>query len=939
MRLMGRGDADKGPPPGPDRMYLNLSCINGAQTSTPGGLGPPVSFTDARAQNVVDDASEYQLAIVRWSSVGLQLPEVSPEMDSSSTNPNDTVYYAGVSFSTGGASDDVPLQYGFVNSIAPFDPSATPRAYFEFSNNPYGVLYNSLAYQVTFTLDIVDPLFSLVVGQPLSISAPNYQGGWSGDNVATVQGVNSTLRTLTVQYKLPVAGTPNPNTNFPITIQTPNTYITDWVSTNGRFVTWNTYPDNISSRFRVGNIVTVTGTGGGTNYNATAVISAIPTPYQLTLSYNTPYPTETPTSTSGATINVVGAGISVTLDKIITGTFLGKNTNAPYTNVWGTTLDIRKDDYLSIYSNVFTSLGGLGIANGYKILNVYGPNPLSPTFVQLDVANPAFGVLNFDGSTVPVITYPATTSTYCLTIRTQSAASGNINPPGGNTLVTLKIPFGSDTDVRYYNESVWKYIYQEAYAPIVQLVSTSLPPTFDGTPLSPTPASYNNQFWSMQISLNTNVNITSLRQCSWTPIYSDSARSKWATPQSFLDMVNDSIAAAFTDIVNYQSQSSSTSQPQDPIPNPSPQIILDMPYFGTLSLTPDSGNDFNIQVDGTMTCYYTNSIDVNLVGYHAILTGVPPVTGSNPYTFDGVVCEIISADVTNKTFIIQVPNWNQLNQVGIIFQHQGPMIVYKPPTIPYFTFTGQNQLALVRGVLDSPRGTDIRGKIIMNEALFSMFSGFNAYETVASGPSWDGYPCVTIQEFPSIGPPLINGSPTSIYTLVESETRNTWQSPQTYPTSGNFNTSGNSDTAAPVFPYSSANYEVPLWITPQTFPCTDAWSDVACIVFLTQMQIQTEMQSPPNTGKGFFIPTATVNQSNTMTDMTLDLTGGCTDWLGKIVYNPSAEYRWTELRPGPIQAANFQVYWRSRSTNQLYQVTLAPGGSIEVKLLFQRRGV
>ena len=122
-----------------------------------------------------------------------------------------------------------------------------------------------------------------------------------------------------------------------------------------------------------------------------------------------------------------------------------------------------------------------------------------------------------------------------------------------------------------------------------------------------------------------------------------------------------------------------------------------------------------------------------------------------------------------------------------------------------------------------------------------------------------------------------------------------------------------------------------------SYPCTDAWSPVAALLIDTQLPIVPEEQSAPSYAGGAFAQSATRDSSTSMTDVALELAGGATDWMQKINYTPTAQYRWTQLSgTGPIQNIKFQLYWRARFNNARYVATLAPGGSVEIKLLFQR---
>jgi hypothetical protein len=123
----------------------------------------------------------------------------------------------------------------------------------------------------------------------------------------------------------------------------------------------------------------------------------------------------------------------------------------------------------------------------------------------------------------------------------------------------------------------------------------------------------------------------------------------------------------------------------------------------------------------------------------------------------------------------------------------------------------------------------------------------------------------------------------------------------------------------------------------QQSSCTDNWAAVSALSFHTSLPIIPEDESAPAQASVEFNPTTSQDVVTSMTDIQLDLSGGVTDWLGKINYSPTAQYRWTLMRGGPIQNMTFSVYWKHRATGRRYLVTMAPGGTVEVKLLLQRR--
>jgi hypothetical protein len=124
------------------------------------------------------------------------------------------------------------------------------------------------------------------------------------------------------------------------------------------------------------------------------------------------------------------------------------------------------------------------------------------------------------------------------------------------------------------------------------------------------------------------------------------------------------------------------------------------------------------------------------------------------------------------------------------------------------------------------------------------------------------------------------------------------------------------------------------------FDATDYWSPIDSLMFTSTMPLQPEIASATNQ----LGPTYTLagNSSSsvvpTFTDISLPLDGGATDYLGKITYAPSAQYRWLEFVSNqPLTSFNFQLLWRSRLDDTIYKVYLKPSGSVQVKFMLQRK--
>lgn len=218
-------------------------------------------------------------------------------------------------------------------------------------------------------------------------------------------------------------------------------------------------------------------------------------------------------------------------------------------------------------------------------------------------------------------------------------------------------------------------------------------------------------------------------------------------------------------------------------------------------------------------------------------------------------------------------------------------------------------------------------RIAMNPALYSLFQGFpSAYRSVpptSKSTALDSAPY-----------------PTSAWGLTDNETSGSQGVYELVPPS----LSEIQRQAAPYVYVNSSNVPVTPFVSPyavlqvpQQAACTDNWAAVSALSFHTSLPIVPEDESAPAQASVSFAPSTTRDIVTSMTDIQLDLAGGVTDWIGKISYEPTSQYRWSLMQGGPIQSMSFSVYWKHRATGRRYLTTLMPGGSVEVKLLMQKR--
>lgn len=133
----------------------------------------------------------------------------------------------------------------------------------------------------------------------------------------------------------------------------------------------------------------------------------------------------------------------------------------------------------------------------------------------------------------------------------------------------------------------------------------------------------------------------------------------------------------------------------------------------------------------------------------------------------------------------------------------------------------------------------------------------------------------------------------------------------------------------------------------QEYPTTSTlWSPISSIVFCsTLLPIFNEYVSNPvvfnDLGSSNEAPYTTTNSNFNpiITDISLPL-DYAQDYRGFISYVPSAEYRMSAINGNqPINALDIQIFWKGRLSQKLYPLRLSNFTSINLKILFRRRGL
>ena len=119
---------------------------------------------------------------------------------------------------------------------------------------------------------------------------------------------------------------------------------------------------------------------------------------------------------------------------------------------------------------------------------------------------------------------------------------------------------------------------------------------------------------------------------------------------------------------------------------------------------------------------------------------------------------------------------------------------------------------------------------------------------------------------------------------------------------------------------------------PQERNSSDAWAAVESIVVSTTLNIVSQAECSVNNlglGDGFF--TLNNNFQTVITDIQ------SVNTAGDYQYSPEMPRYCQLLSNDGLSTLTFYVFWRCRHNGQLIQATLAPTGSVNLKLLLRRR--
>ena len=150
--------------------------------------------------------------------------------------------------------------------------------------------------------------------------------------------------------------------------------------------------------------------------------------------------------------------------------------------------------------------------------------------------------------------------------------------------------------------------------------------------------------------------------------------------------------------------------------------------------------------------------------------------------------------------------------------------------------------------------------------------------------------------------------------------------------------------------YVPTNYAWVYWIAEQDYTSTDSlWSPISSIVFTTSLiPVKTEATAQPvNLGSGNTGISAATSQSAfqpIITDIAIDTsqgTIGSAAYRQSVYYAPVAEYRLADFAASNQELRNIdiQVFWKGRLDNVLYPIRMYNMSSVNIKILFKKKGV
>jgi len=327
------------------------------------------------------------------------------------------------------------------------------------------------------------------------------------------------------------------------------------------------------------------------------------------------------------------------------------------------------------------------------------------------------------------------------------------------------------------------------------------------------------------------------------------------------------------------------------------------------------------------TTITTGTATLNAALQSATITAVTPQSITLKYSA-WVPQQTLTGASNGATISVNFPGFGNANGSNVLLNNAAPAFRWTGPdsivlTYPAndFTFKGWNSgfgpsQSTILNADAVPGFGSYMYSIQMNPALYALFRGF---------PATFSLPIASASNLLASAP-----YPTSEWNLTDNE--GAAASPQ-----GVYTLTPPSLTDVVS---QCAGTAINAWTminVPQQGSCTDNWAAVSALSFHSALPIVPEDESAPAYASSEFSPSTSQDVVTSMTDVQLDLAGGVTDWLSKVNYAPTAQYRWTLLRGGPIQNITFSVYWKHRATGRRYLATLAPNGSVEVKLLFQKR--
>lgn len=225
-------------------------------------------------------------------------------------------------------------------------------------------------------------------------------------------------------------------------------------------------------------------------------------------------------------------------------------------------------------------------------------------------------------------------------------------------------------------------------------------------------------------------------------------------------------------------------------------------------------------------------------------------------------------------------------------------------------------------------------RLYFNQALFNLFSSFEAYKNKQSGDPTTAQAGLGRKDYiikiynqnnTNIGTQPFNGPGAAAPTVVG------------YSGSSNITPFLPNQLPATAQGYPIAAYSRYFIYMKQEYTTTPLWNPVSNITFTTSLlPVNPNLVSTPLIFNSGSTPQSQSNIANVLTDLEVPLIVG-RDYKPNLLYVPQSEYRLIDLNGNvPLSSIQIGVFWRD-AYGHLHPFYLLAGNSATIKLLFRRK--